>query len=84
MWLAQTGLNVTRRAWERTGSPNRSLTGSSRFCPAARISSTVFFRHSASRPTTTTWKPSVASLLAVARPIPLVPASDQSFSNRSF
>src|SRR6202007_1911982 len=41
--------------------------------PALRISSTVFLPRSTLRPTTKTWMPSCASLLATARPMPLVP-----------
>jgi len=41
--------------------------------PAARISATVFLPRSTLRPTTMTWIPRAASLLATARPMPLVP-----------
>src|SRR4029077_2054334 len=45
----------------------------SAWSPDPRISATVFLPRSALRPTTKTWMPSWASLLASARPIPLVP-----------
>jgi hypothetical protein len=41
--------------------------------PVARIPAIVFSPRSALRPTTKTWTPNWANLLAVARPMPLVP-----------
>src|SRR5260370_32987679 len=55
------------------GASRRSDEIKSALPPAARISATVFAPRSAFRPTTMTWMPSCASLLAAARPIPLVP-----------
>src|SRR2546426_350052 len=67
---SSTALLATSRALDAS---RRSDDIKSASPPAARISATVFSPRSALRPTTMTWMPSWASLLAAARPIPLVP-----------
>src|SRR6266852_4625139 len=67
---SSTALLATSRALDAS---RRSDEIKSAAPPAARISAAVFSPRSALRPTTMTWKPSWASLLATARPIPLVP-----------
>src|SRR3989441_2523584 len=67
---SSTALLATARALDAS---RRSEEIKSASPPAARICATVFSPRSALRPTTMTWTPSWASLLAAARPIPLVP-----------
>src|SRR5260370_18725353 len=67
---SSTALFDTSRALDAS---RRSDEINSALPPAARISATVLSPRSTLRPTTSTWMPSSASLLAAARPIPLVP-----------